>query len=222
MVATKLLIMRNIQIFLSIICAALCFAACRTPSDKLPVLGNKDVKNGDTIYAKIRDFSFINQDSQIVNNATFENKVYVADFFFTSCPTICPIQTREMLRIYKKFLDNDQILLLSHSIDTKYDTVERLHQYAIKLEVSTKKWHFVTGKKDELTDIAADYMSTVIEDTDAPGGFNHSGYFVLIDKNRHLRSYCNGTDPQDVDKFMLDIEKLLAEMKSEPPKSDKK
>ncbi len=186
--------------------------SCTEPkTSKLPILGNKYIENGDTVYAKIRDFSFVNQDSAEVTNATFANKIYVTDFFFTSCPTICPIQTREMLRIYEKFKTDDRLLLISHSIDTKYDTVGALRAYANNMEISSKKWHLVTGEKQAMRDIAADYMSTVIEDTDAPGGYNHSGYFVLVDKNRHLRAYCNGTDPQEVDKFMLNIEKLLQE-----------
>jgi len=188
-------------------------ASCGSKEDEkpLPILGRPTFVNGDSIPHTIPDFSFVDQDSQVVNNQTFANKVYVVDFFFTSCPTICPKTTAQMFRLYKKFENNDDFVLLAHSVDTKFDSIPVLKKYASKLGVDAKKWHFVTGNKDEIYGIADDYFSIAIEDPNAPGGYDHSGRFILIDKNRHVRSFCDGTDANDVNRFMKDIQKLLDE-----------
>jgi protein SCO1/2 len=194
---------------------AFVLAGCLEPTIEeegpLPILGQKRVVNGDTIYHQIPDFSFINQDSQVVDNETFAGKIYVADFFFVSCPTICPTVTKQMLRIHDQFEDEPRLKLLAHSIDPKRDTVGRLANYARNLGVTSDKWHFVTGNKDDIYAIADDYFSIAIESPDAPGGFDHSGRLILVDENRYVRSFCDGTDPEDVDQFMKDIEKLLQE-----------
>jgi protein SCO1/2 len=189
------------------------FGACSSNQDeRLPYLGQREIVDGDTVYHKIPDFQFVNQDSQWVDNQTFDDKAYVADFFFISCPTICPKVKKQMLRVYERFRDEDRLLLLSHSIDTRNDTVGRLRVYAENLGVSSDKWHFVTGDKDALFNMAEYYFSIAVEDPNAPGGFDHSGRLILVDPKRHVRSFCNGTDPESVDRFMLDIEKLLREM----------
>ena len=177
--------------------------------DTLPILGERDFVNGDTIYHTIPDFAFIDQDSQLVTNETFAGKVYVADFFFIHCPTICPKTAREMKKIHDHFIDDDRVMLLAHSIDPQRDTVGALKRYARNLHANTQKWHFVTGDKDAIYEIADDYFSIAMEDPDAPGGFDHSGRLILVDSNRHVRSFCNGTDPKDVDRFIKDIERLL-------------
>jgi protein SCO1/2 len=191
---------------------ALCLGCAGNQKTDLPILGNKPVVNGDTIYHTVRDFSFIDQDSQVVDNATFEDKIYVVDFFFISCPTICPKVKKQMLRIHKRFGDEDRLMLLSHSIDTKHDTVGRLHSYAEKLDIDTRQWKLVTGNKDSIMTIAEDYFSIAKEDPDAPGGFDHSGRLILVDTRGRVRSFCDGTDPEDVDRFMEDIELLLSQM----------
>ncbi len=187
------------------------FFSCQYSSKTLPILGERDFVDGDTVYHTIPDFSFINQDSQIVTNATFEGKAYVADFFFISCPTICPKLTKSMLMLHDHFQNDDRLSLLAHSIDPKRDTVGALKNYAYNLGVSAPKWHFVTGEKDIIYAIADDYFSIAMEDPEAPGGFDHSGRLILVDKNRHIRSYCDGTDEKDVIRFIKDIEKLLNE-----------
>ncbi len=192
-------------------------AACETGNTlsddgkALPILGERDYENGDTIYHKVPDFSFVNQDSNIVNNETFKDKIYVVDFFFTSCPTICPKVKQQMLRVHDRFKSNDKVYLLSHSIDTKRDTVAKLKKYASALDVKSDKWHFVTGDKDQIYDMADNYFIAAQEDPEAPEGFDHSGRLILVDKDRHIRAFCEGTDPESVDKFMLDIDKLLNE-----------
>lgn len=190
--------------------SALLLAAC-TQDEKLPILGEKTEQDGEMIYHSIPDFEFVDQDSQLVTNATFEDKIYVVDFFFTSCPTICPKVKQQMLRIYERFADEPNLVFLSHSIDTKRDTVERLKKYADGLGIETDRWHLVTGDKDKIYEIADDYFSIAIEDPDAPGGFDHSGNLILVDWNRHVRSFANGTDPNKVDQFMKDIEVLIKE-----------
>ncbi len=191
---------------------ALLAFGCNKGPKVLPIIGPHDIDpvSGDTVSLhQIPDFSFVNQDSQVVKNATFEGKAYVADFFFVSCPTICPKVAQQMLRLYERYEQDDRLLLLSHTIDTKHDTIPRLKKYAAGLGVQAPKWHFVTGDKSTIYKIANDYMSIALENADAPGGFDHSGYLILVDKNRHIRSYCNGTDPKDVDRFMRDVDWLL-------------
>lgn len=186
-------------------------ASCQHPEGKLPILGEIDIVDGDTLYHKVPDFSFVNQDSQEVTNATFADKIYVADFFFTSCPTICPKVKRQMLRLYERYENEDRLVLLSHSIDVRRDTVGRLREYAAGLGVSAPRWHLVTGDRAAIYDIADDYFSVAIEDATAPGGFDHSGRLILVDTKRHVRAFCDGTDPKSVDQFMKDIDRLLKE-----------
>lgn len=178
----------------------------------LPILGERDISPaGDTVYPTIPDFSFIDQDSQVVNNATFAGKAYVVDFFFIHCPTICPKVKANGLRLYKRFKDNDGVLMLSHSIDVRNDTVGALRLHAKKLGIDSKKWHLVTGDHDAIYGIADNYFSVAKEDPSALGGFDHSGRMILVDKDRHVRSFCDGTNAESVDQFMQDIDRLLKE-----------
>ncbi|MEM1216722.1 MAG: SCO family protein [Bacteroidota bacterium] len=184
--------------------------------DSVPPLGyygNHYVneETGETVYNSIRDFSFVDQDSQVVTNDYFADGVYIADFFFTSCPTICPITKRQMLRILEKYKGDERVKLLSHTMDIKRDTVGRLKQYAQGIEADSPQWRFVTGNRDSIFSISYDYMSTVLDAPDAPGGFDHSGYLLLIDRNRHIRAYVDGTKPEKVDVFMQQIDLLLEE-----------
>lgn len=160
----------------------------------------------------IPNFKFTNQNGQSIDNQTFKDKVYVVDFFFTSCPTICPKVKAQMKRIYDRFTDEPRLALLSHTIDPKRDSVGRLKIYSEKLGVTdANRWQFVTGNKDSIYNLARYYNAIVNEDATAPGGFDHSGYIVLIDKKRQIRSIARGTEAEEVDRFMRDIETLLAE-----------
>jgi protein SCO1/2 len=215
--------MRDYTILLFIL-ISITFAACNGQSGKvsgenhLPYLGRHDYQEKvvnnqtvvDTLYHQVADFSFLNQDSLIVTPATFENKVYVTDFFFTSCPTICPVMKTQMLRVYDAFKDNNEVALLSHTIDPKHDTVALLHDYAERLGVSSDKWHFVTGEKDKIYEMGLkSYMVTAMEDDQEPGGFIHSGAFILVDKDGHIRGMYDGTKPEQVDILIRDIQKLI-------------
>jgi protein SCO1/2 len=177
-----------------------------------PILGFKDISpEGDTIEHRIPDFSFINQDSMLITNETFAGKAYISDFFFIHCPSICPRVKAQMLRIYDKFEDNDNLLLLSHSIDTRNDTVPALKAYAEKLKVDSSKWHFVTGDKDMIFSLADEYFVSAMEAPDVAGGFDHSGRIILVDKDRHVRAFAEGTDPEDVTRFLRDLEWFMKE-----------
>lgn len=188
----------------------------------LPILGEREAVarevDGktvvDTVYHTIPDFAFTNQDSQRVTQETVAGKIYVADFFFTTCPTICPKMKSQMLRVYEKYKDEPNLVLLSHTIDPQHDTVAVLKDYAERLNVQTDKWHFVTGDKDSIYDVALKYMVTAMEDEQEAGGFVHSGAFVLVDENRRIRGVYDGTDPAQVDRLINDIPVLLNEKKN--------
>lgn len=196
----------------------------KSSEEKLPVLGQRQYVDKkvnsqtvtDTVYHTIADFEFVNQDNAVVTNETFKDKIYIADFFFTSCPTICPVMKKEMLRVYDEFKDNDEVLFLSHTIDPDYDTVALLHDYAERLGVSSDKWHFVTGEKEKIFDMGLkSYMVTAMEDEKAPGGLIHSGAFILVDKDRRVRGMYDGTVKEEVDVLINDIHRLLKEYEHE-------
>lgn len=200
------------NLFLMVVLAGI--FACSVPKDKreLPIMGRTDYIDNDTTYHAIADFSFTNQDSLTVTNVTFKNKIYVADFFFTSCPTICPIMKTQMLRVYDAIEGINDVKILSHTIDPEYDTVSLLKDFAERLGVTSDKWHFVTGEKQKIYEIGQrSYMVTALEDSNEPGGYVHSGAFILVDKDRHVRGLYDGTKPEKVDLLIKDIEVLRKE-----------
>ncbi|MBX0332222.1 SCO family protein [Pontibacter sp. HSC-14F20] len=217
----------NLRLYLSAALlglAAFAWQSCSSPAEQaggLPYLGERQLVQRevdgqqvtDTVYHRIPDFAFINQDSQVVTSLTVQDKVYVTDFFFTTCPTICPKMKSQMLRIYEAFEDDPRVMLLSHTIDPKHDTVAVLRDYADRLQVNSDKWQFVTGEKDSIYSIALQYMVSAMEDEEEPGGFVHSGAFVLVDQNRHVRGIYDGTDPVQIDRLLRDIPTLLPKKK---------
>lgn len=187
--------------------------SCTETNRTLPILGERDVVNGDTVYHAIPDFKFVNQDSVEITQADFKDKIYVADFFFTSCPTICPLMKTQMLRVYEKFKDSPSVGILSHTIDPRHDSVSVLKSYRKRLGVSGTTWQFVTGKQSDIYEIGEkSYMVTAQEDpTDAKnGGFIHSGAFILVDKNRNIRGVYDGTKEKEVSQLLVDMELLLS------------
>lgn len=179
---------------------------------QLPIFGERDITATDTIYHTIDNFSFVNQDSAVVNKAMMDGKIYVADFFFTSCRTICPIMKTQMKRVYEEILDDPDVLILSHTIDPEYDTVGLLHDYADRLGVKSNKWHFLTGNKDSIYYLAqTSYFITAMEAEEEPDGFIHSGAFLLIDKRGRIRGKYDGTKDEEVDKLIRDIQILRKE-----------
>lgn len=200
-------------------------AACGSDNQRLPILGQRlgtttRQENGqtvtDTLYQTIPAFRFVNQQGDTVSNHTFDGHIYVADFFFTTCPTICPRMTGQMKRLYDRFSDEPRLLLLSHSIDPDRDSVARLRQYAFDLGIrDASRWHFVTGPRKQIFDIGQQaYLVTARTDSTAPGGLLHSGAFVLVDEHKRLRGIYDGTSPEAVSKLMEDITLLLKEIQA--------
>ncbi|MES2829314.1 MAG: SCO family protein [Bacteroidota bacterium] len=177
------------------------FAGCKSEKP-LPIMGNEPIAN----------FTFLNQDSVAITNDTFKNKVYIADFFFTSCTSICPIMHRNMKTIFEEYKDNPEVMFLSHTIDFKYDTPSKLKKYAQKLGVDGGKWQFAHGSKESIYGIAENsYLSAVHEDSTDRENFVHQGYLLLIDKNRRMRGAYDGTNKEQVAQLKRDLPILLAE-----------
>jgi protein SCO1 len=213
-------ITRHIFYYSILIAQCSLLIACNPKPDKLPILGNREAItktiNGkqvtDTLYHQIPDFEFVNQDSVKITQKNFAGKIYVADFFFTTCPTICPKMKTQMLRIYEKFKDNPQVAILSHSIDPRHDTPAVLKEFSKNLGIQNSMWQMVTGDKAKIYEIGQkSYMVSATDDPTEPGGIVHSGAFILVDKNRHIRGIYDGTEPEKVDKLMEDMEVLLKE-----------
>ncbi|ADQ17152.1 SCO family protein [Leadbetterella byssophila] len=182
--------------------------ACSRTADDLPVLGPEI----DGVAHQIPDFTFVNQDGDTLTQEITKDKIYVADFFFSTCPTICPVMKTQMLRIYEKYKDQPDFLILSHSINPRYDTPEVLKEYKEKLGIHGHQWQFLTGNLSNVYELAQkSYLTSALEDSTAvdEGGFIHSGAFVLVDKDRHIRAIYDGTKDKEVDKLMADIDLLL-------------
>jgi len=205
------------NLFITFLFATLIASCNNNSSQKLPILGRHEyleTESGtDTVYHTIKPFSFVDQDSSVITNDTYNGKIYVTDFFFTSCPSICPIMKVQMLRVYNEFNADSTVMLLSHTIDPEYDNVEILHNYATRMEVNSSKWHFVTGEKNKIYDMAqTSYYIATRENESAPGGYEHSGAFILVDNLRRIRGVYDGTKAEAVDELMNDIKTLLVEV----------
>ncbi|MFD2597614.1 SCO family protein [Sphingobacterium corticis] len=214
----------NKRIFFGMACAlGVLLASCEGQSKKLPIYGHREpvekTVDGktivDTIYQTIPAFQFVNQDSAVLTDDFFKDKIYVANFFFTHCPSICPTMQRNMLKVYEGYKNDNRIAFLSHSIDFKYDQPHVLKAYAEKLGVDNDQWQFVNGSKAEIYGIAEKYLVYTAEDANAPGGYDHQGYLVLIDKQKRIRGAYDGTEDEQVNKLQEDIKILLAETDKE-------
>ena len=182
---------------------------------------------------KVPSFSFRNQDSVLVSNEDYLGKVYVVEFFFSTCPTICPVMTKNLVEIQNTFKDYEDFGVASFTINPRYDTSSVLKKYAERYGVENPDWHFLTGNRDSIYQLAQDgFYLPAIEDASVPGGFEHSGMFALIDKEGNIRSrednfgnpiiYYRGTvteeqgvnnegEPQQITMLKEDIKKLLLE-----------
>ncbi len=189
------------------------------PLRKLPIYGKKkyELINGksDTAFHTIHDFSFLNQDGQTVTQKNFEGSIYVTDFFFTTCQSICPIMSNQMERVAARFKGNMEVKFLSHTVDPDIDTVEQLKRYAVQHNADSKQWMFVTGDKRLLYGIARrSYLLNAEIGDGGPDDFIHTQNFALIDKDRHIRGYYSGIDTTEMNQLMKDIDLLLAESHS--------
>lgn len=179
----------------------------------LEIYGPKEPdEKGDTIYHTIPDFEFVNQYGRKIGKKDFEGKIFVADFIFTTCQSICPKMSEQMSYVQEKVKDMDDVLLLSHTVDPENDSVPVLLDYAVKMGAKENKWHLVTGDKKELYDIARKgYLVTAMEGDGGPDDFIHSEKFLLIDTKGRIRGFYDGTDPKEVKRLTDEIKVLKFE-----------
>ena len=201
-------------------CLLLLLNACKFNDDvqRLPIAGNRDVETKtvdgktvtDTVYHTIPDFKTVNQYGDSIKSVNLDDNIYVADFFFTTCPSICPLMHRNMLKVYDAYKDMPDLKIISYTIDPKHDSVAVLKSYANKLGIEGSRWWLLQGKKEEIYQLSTGYLVTFpIED--AKEKFIHDGYFILVDKQKRIRGQYDGTNPDQVQKLIDDIKILKAE-----------
>lgn len=183
------------------------------PVKKLPIYGERETnEKGDTIYHNVGNFSLTNQEGEVYSHNDLEGKIYVADFFFTSCPSICPKMTTNMKRFAAAFKDNEEVGIISFTVDPERDTVEKLKKYADKNGIDSKQWNLLTGDKSTIYELGVyGYLLSAQEDALAPGGFLHSGQFILVDKEKRIRGIYEGTNAKEMDRMIEDAKILLNE-----------
>lgn len=190
------------------------------PKERLPVY-QPDMVNNELVdstvqevrkYHTIADFKLFNQNGDTITQDFYKDKIYVADFFFTTCVTICPIMTDHMLKIQEKLKDDPEVLLLSHSVIPKADSVPQLKKYALEKGVDDKKWNLVTGDKKQIYDLARkSYLAAKSQGDAGPFDMIHTENFVLVDKEKRIRGFYDGTNPKVIDNLLHDIEILKKE-----------
>ena len=169
---------------------------------------------------KVPDFSFTNQNQKTITNQSYNNKVYVVEFFFTTCPSICPIMNKNMVKIQDEYFGNPNLGIASFSIDPNTDTPEVLKEYANEYNITNPNWNLLTGNKDAIYKLANSGFNLYVgENSEVEGGFEHSGFFALIDKEGNIRSrldehgnpiiYYNGLEDEGVQMLKEDIKLLL-------------
>jgi protein SCO1 len=180
----------------------------------LPVYGEKKLSgadDADTLYHTIGSFRLVDQNGDTITEKTTEGKIYVADFFFATCQSICPIMTSQLTRVQAAFPAKD-VVILSHTVNPLHDTVEVLAEYAHKYGAKNDQWHLLTGSKKEIYDLAKNsYLVNALEDDGSEEGFLHSETFLLVDKLKRIRGIYDGTDSVAVGKLINDIKLLQTE-----------
>ena len=163
-------------------------------------------------FHRIADFELINQNGKTVTHENFNGKIYVADFFFTTCPTICISMTDNLLKVQKEIQNNPNILIISHSVTPKIDSVTQLKKYAIEKGVNDKKWHLVTGDKKEIYKLARkSYLAVKDEGDGGPFDMIHTENFILVDPDKRIRGFYDGTDSKEIKRLLLEIKILNSE-----------
>jgi len=187
------------------------------PLRELPVFGQSKIDSvqvggkwkTDTVQHKIADFSFIDQKGNSFTQEKIKDKIYVADYFFCTCQSICPIMTKQMGRVAKIFSNDEEIKFVSHTVNPEYDSVNVLADYAAANEVNYGQWYLVTGSKPELYGLARNsYMLDASEGDGGTEDFIHTQNFALVDKERRIRGYYDGTDSSEVSDLIRDIRLL--------------
>ena len=208
-----------IVIFLSIACTILfLFYEALTPKKVLPIFQPNDV-NYELVdssiqhvkrFHKIKSFEFLNQNGEIISEKDYDGFIYVADFFFTTCPSICPIMTNNMVQIQKYIKDKNKVKLLSFSVTPEIDSVSVLKEYSIKKGVDDKYWNLLTGDKSKIYSLARKSFLVVKENGDSNShDMVHTENFVLVDREKRIRGFYDGTDDKDMQELKKDIEILL-------------
>tara|TARA_R110002051_G_scaffold44456_6_gene90004 strand:- start:71 stop:679 length:609 start_codon:yes stop_codon:yes gene_type:complete len=162
-------------------------------------------------YHTIGDFSLTNQNGKIITQEDYKDKIYIADFFFTTCPTICPIMTKNMADIQKEIIGDDDVLLLSHSVTPEIDSVAQLKKYAVEKGVDDSKWNLLTGDKKQIYDLARkSYLAVKTDGDGGPFDMIHTENFILVDKQKRIRGFYDGTNKEDIKQLLIDLEILRA------------
>ena len=163
-------------------------------------------------YHTIAPFSMTNQNGETITEKEYDNTIYIADFFFTTCPSICPIMTKNMYTLQEKLVDLPQVKLLSFSVTPKIDSVAQLKRYALKNKVDDTRWNLVTGDKKEIYALARKSYLVVKDDGDGgPYDMIHTENFVLVDKQKRIRGFYDGTQTEAMDDIFRDIKLLVSE-----------
>ncbi|WP_309640036.1 SCO family protein [Flavobacterium sp.] len=215
----KFRIFFGIMTVFSIICIALFYFALK-PKKTLPIFNPSDV-NPELVdstvqyiqkYHTISDFSFTNQNGKTITQKDYEGKIYVADFFFTTCGSICPIMTTNMVDVQKAFLHNPKVMLLSHTVFPETDSVPVLKKYAIEKGVDDRKWNLVTGDKKAIYTMARkSYLAVKLGKPSELYDMVHTENFVLIDTKRRVRGFYDGTKKEEIQRLIDDINWLCNE-----------
>ena len=162
-------------------------------------------------YHTISDFSLVNQNGDTITQANYEGKIYIADFFFTTCPTICPIMTENMGVLQAEIFNDPEVLLLSHSVTPDIDSVAQLKKYALEKGVVDSKWNLVTGNKKQIYELARkSYLAAKSDGDGGPYDMIHTENFILVDKEKRIRGTYDGTNQEEMQKILEDIEILKA------------
>lgn len=157
-------------------------------------------------YHTIADFALLNQNGDTITQEDYRDKIYVADFFFTTCPTICPVMTDNMAYLQEQILEDPEVLLLSHSVTPKIDSVPRLKAYALEKGVVDGKWNLVTGDKKQIYDLARkSYLAVKTDGDGGPFDMIHTENFILVDKQRRIRGTYDGTQKEDMERLLKDL-----------------
>jgi len=159
----------------------------------------------------IQDFSFLNQNGETINKASFKDKIFVANFFFTICPGICPVMTENMLRLQNEFKNEDRVMLVSHTVTPWIDSVKQLKKYALEKAIDDSKYHLLTGAQEEIYKLARTsyFAEKEIGFKKEEDDFLHSENLLLIDYNYHIRGIFNGTKESDIDRLIKHLKILL-------------
>jgi protein SCO1/2 len=183
------------------------------PIRYLPYFEPKNtLKSNNTEHHTIQDFEFINQDGEKFTKQNVKNKIYVTEYFFTTCKSICPIMNTNLERVYSEFKSREDFLILSHTVEPEIDSVKILKQYAKLHKVSDKRWQFVTGNKKQLYDLAR--KGYLLNDESGNGDeddFIHTQNFALVDKDFHIRGFYDGTDAKEIDRLIQEVKLLFKE-----------